>query len=342
MSKRLRYLAITLGLTLCGFTAQSQTAVIDSVSSPKKGMESKGDTSTDSISSYINNIGEHLDSLRNKITVLGSMVSNRKTSSVAMPDSSARITARDGGAHHADTLHVTPAMIARLQQNQPVNEYEMDLKGVTFVPKGQWVTGVAVSYSQTNQNDYQFLILQNISGDTYSFKVSPMLCYIFKNDMGAGGKFSYTRSLTKLEHADIVLDPETNYGTEYLYSLAHNYSVTAILRNYFSLGQSRRFGVFTELQLKLGGGQSKITTGRGEDLSGAYERNFQLGVGLAPGLAVFLSNYSAIEVNVGVLGFNMAKTKTINDQIYVSRRKSQSANFRINLFSITFGVAFYI
>lgn len=343
MSKRLRYLSITLGLTLCGFTAQSQTAVIDSVSSPKKGMESKGYTSTDSISSYINNIGEHLDSLRNKITVLGSMVNSRKTAAVATVDSLGNISANHGAVpFHVDTLHVTPAMITKLQQEQPVNKYEMELKGVTFVPKGQWVTGIAVSYSQTTQNDYQFLILQNISGDTYSFKVSPMLCYIFKNDMGAGGKFSYTRSLTKLEHADVVLDPETNYGTEYLYSLAHNYSVTAILRNYFSLGQSRRFGVFTELQLKLGGGQSKITTGRGEDLSGAYERNYQVGVGLAPGLAVFLSNYSAIEVNVGVLGFNMAKTKTINDQIYVSRRKSQSANFRINLFSITFGVAFYI
>lgn len=241
-----------------------------------------------------------------------------------------------------DTTHITPAMIAEMKANQPIQEYGMDVEGVTFVPKGQWVTGVAVSYSQTTQNDYQFLILQNLTGDTYSFKVSPMVCYIFKDDMGAGGKFSYTRSLTKLEKADIVLDPETSYGAEYLYSLAHNYYLTGILRNYFSLGQSKRFGVFTELQLKLGGGQSKLTTGSGEDLSGAYERNFQLGVGLAPGLCVFLNNYSAMEVNVGVLGFNMTKTKTINDQIYVARRKSQSANFRINLFSITFGVSFYL
>ena len=218
----------------------------------------------------------------------------------------------------------------------------MDTEGVKFVPKGQWVTGVSISYSQSTQNDYQFLILQNLSGDTYSFNVSPMVCYIFKDDMGAGGKFSYTRSLTKLESADIVLDSETSYGAECLYSLAHNYYVTGILRNYFSLGQSKRFGVFTETQLKFGGGQSKLTTGTGEDLTGAYERNFQFGVGLAPGLAVFLNNYSALEVNVGVLGFNLTDTKSISDQIYVSRRKSRSANFKINLFSITFGVAFYL
>ena len=124
-----------------------------------------------------------------------------------------------------DTLHITPEMVEEMQRNAPVKEFDMEMESVKFVPKGQWVTGISVSYSQTTQNDYQFLILQNISGDTYSFKVSPMVCYIFKDDMGAGGKFQYTRSLTKLEKADVVLDSETNYGAECLYSLlfCHRY-----------------------------------------------------------------------------------------------------------------------
>lgn len=225
---------------------------------------------------------------------------------------------------------------------QGQDTFERDIESVTFVPKGQWVTGLSISYSQTNQNKYQFFILEGISGDTYSFRVSPMLCYIFKDDMGAGGKFTYSRSLTKLENADIVLDSETDYSMENLYSLSHNYYVTGILRNYFSLGNSKRFGFFTEAQLMLGGGQSKLTTGKGTALSGNYERNFKLNVGLAPGMAVFLNNYSALEVNVGVLGFTYTDTKTITDRIYVSRRNSKSANFKINLFSITFGAAFYL
>lgn len=251
-------------------------------------------------------------------------------------------SAQSHAALSGDTVHVTPAMVQEMKRNTPVKEFDMDMESVKFVPKGQWVTGVSVSYSQSTQNKYQFLILENISGDTYSFKVSPMVCYIFKDDMGAGGRFSYNRSLTKLEKADIVLDSETDYGADCLYSLSHNYFVTGIVRNYFSLGRSRRFGIFNEIQLKLGGGQSKITNGTGESLTGAYERNFQFGIGIAPGLAVFLSNYSALEVNVGVLGFSLTDTKSISDQIYVSRRKSRSANFRINLFSITFGVAFYL
>ena len=44
----------------------------------------------------------------------------------------------------------------------------------------------------------------------------------------------------------------------------------------------------------------------------------------------------------GVLDFSSTDTKQISDQIYVSRRKSKSTNFRINLYSISFGVAFYL
>lgn len=232
---------------------------------------------------------------------------------------------------------MTAALPAKAQE-----DFEQDFESVVFVPKGQWITGVSVSYSQSTQKNYQFLVLEGVKGDTYSFNVSPMLLYTFKDDMAAGGKFGYSRNLTKLENADIVLDSENSYNVDHLYRLAHNYYGMAVLRNYFSLGTSKRFGLFTEVQLELGGGQSKIMTGTGEDLSGTYEKNFNTKIGVAPGMAVFLNNYSALEVNVGVLGFNYNHTTSLKDQIYESHRKTKSANFKINLFSITFGVAFYL
>ena len=223
-----------------------------------------------------------------------------------------------------------------------LQEFKRDIESVVFVPKVQWITGLSVSYATSTQSKYQFLIFEGISGDTYSFKISPMLLYTVAPDLALGGRFSYARSLTKLENADIVLDSETDYNVDHLYRLAHNYYGTVMMRNYFSIGKSKRFGFFNEVQLQLGGGQSKITTGVGNTLSGTYERNFSLDVGLAPGLCIFLNNYSALEVNIGVLGFSYTATKAIKDQIYVSHRNSQSANFRINLFSIQFGVAFYL
>ncbi len=223
-----------------------------------------------------------------------------------------------------------------------LEEFDRDIESVVFVPKKQWVTGLSVSYTQSDQNKFQFLIIENISGNSYSMKISPMLAYAVADDLVLGLKFAYQRSLTKLEDADIVIDSETNYDVDHLYKLSHNYYATAFMRNYFSIGRSKRFGFFNELQLMLGGGQSKMTTGVGKDLSGVYETNFQMNVGLAPGLAVFLNNYSAIEVNVGVLGFSYTHTKSVTDRIYEANRRSKLANFKINLFSITFGVAFYL
>lgn len=221
-------------------------------------------------------------------------------------------------------------------------EFKRGLEQVSFIPKGQWITGVSVSFSQSNQDKYQFLIIENLSGDAYTFKVSPMLMYAFKNDMAAGGKFAYTRTRTRLDKADIAIDSESDYGVDNLYSISQNYSAMACFRNYFSLGKQRRFGFFNEVQLQVGGGQSKICNGRGVDLTGTFEDNWNLNIGLAPGMIMFLNNYSAIEVNVGVLGFNYNHTKATTDQIYLARRESKSANFRINLFSIMFGVAFYL
>ena len=225
---------------------------------------------------------------------------------------------------------------------QAQEEFEREIESVVFVPKGQWITGLSVSYQQSSQNKYQFFVLEGVSGDTYTFRISPMLLFSFKDDMAAGGRFAYSRSLTKLESADIVLDSETDYNIDHLYRLSHNYQFSGLFRNYFSIGRSKRFGFFNELQFTLGGGQAKLMQGTGNDLTGNYERDFKLSIGLTPGLCVFLNNYSAMEVNIGVLGFSYNDTKTITDQIYVAHRNSKMANFRINLFSISFGAAFYL
>lgn len=221
-------------------------------------------------------------------------------------------------------------------------EFKRNLEQISFVPKGQWITGVSVNYSQSSQDNYQFFIIENLNGDTYSFKVSPMLMYAFKDNLVAGGKFTYTRQRTKLDQARVVIDSETEYDVDNLFSISHNYSAMAAFRNYISFGTSTRFGMFNEVQLQFGGGESKLCNGSGDNLTGTFERTYSVNVGVAPGLVMFLNNYSAIEVNVGVLGFNYSHTKATTDRIYVANRNYNSANLRINLFSITFGVVFYL
>lgn len=220
--------------------------------------------------------------------------------------------------------------------------FRRGLDQYTFIPKGQWITGVNVSFSQGEYKDFQFFIVENINGNNYSFKVSPMLMYCFKDNMAAGGRLSYQRSLIKVDAANVILDSETSYDIDNLYSLSHNFYGMACFRNYFSFGRNKRFGMFAEAQLEFGGGESKLCNGSGDDLTGTFQRNYSVNVGLAPGMIMFLNNYSAVEVNVGVLGFNYTHTKATTDRIYVANSNSKSANFKINLLSISFGVVFYL
>lgn len=220
--------------------------------------------------------------------------------------------------------------------------FKRGLEQVSFIPKGQWIAGVSVNYTQTSTDRYQFLIVEDISGDAYSFKVSPMLQYCFHDNLTAGGRMAYERTKMAIDRASVVLSSDDSFDVEGLNIISANYYGTAVFRNYISLGSGMRFGFFNEVQLQLGGGQSKIINGNGEDLTGTFERNFSLNLGLTPGMIMFLNNYSAIEVNVGVLGFGYTHTRSTTDKVYVARRNSQKANFKINLFSISFGVAFYL
>ncbi len=226
-------------------------------------------------------------------------------------------------------------------------QFKRDLEQTSFIPKGQWITGVSVGYSQSNQDNYQFFIFEDLSGDTYSFKVTPMAMYAFKDNFAAGLKFGYTRSKIGLNSGSFILDSETHFDADLLNAISQDYYAIGAVRNYISLGSSRRFGLFNELQLELGGGQSKIsnyTGGQGDNrhLEGTFERNFSLNIGLTPGFVMFLNNYSAIEVSVGVLGFGYTHTKSITNQVHIARRNSKNANFKINLFSVQFGMAFYL
>lgn len=221
-------------------------------------------------------------------------------------------------------------------------EFKRNIESHTFVPKGQWVVGSSVSYSEHNEQNYQFLVVDGFNSDGYTFKVSPMFCYAFRDNVAAGGRFSYGRTLMKLDNVTLNLDEDTQFDVDDMYQLKHAYSAIGILRNYINIGSSKRFGLFAETRVEFGGSQSKVVTKDGSSLTGTFSKTTDFGLGVAPGIVAFINNYTAVEVSVGVLGLNFSKVKQTTDQVYVGERSSSSANFKINLFSIGLGIAFYL
>ena len=218
----------------------------------------------------------------------------------------------------------------------------IEVNSTVFVPKGQWIVGGNISYSTHDNENYKFLVIENINSTGYNFKVSPMFAYAIKDNMALGLRGGYNRQLLKVNNADLNFGEDMNLGVSDYYSLKHTSTGSLIYRNYITLGKSKRFALFNEMQLTYGYGQAKLVDSSGAAVTGTYETTHDIAIGCSPGLVAFINNSTAVEVNVGVLGFNYSQTKQVTDQVYVGYRKASQMNFKINIFSIALGIAFYL
>lgn len=212
-----------------------------------------------------------------------------------------------------------------------------------FVPKGQWIFGGTASYSTHTNDNYQFFIVEGINSEGYNFKVSPMIAYSFRDNMALGARFIYGRSLLRVDKADLKLGDEET-GTEIhvneFYELVHSYSAAVIWRQYIPLGRNKRFALYNELSLSAGGSQGRFAND--VPVKGTYETGFNLALGVSPGIIAFATNNMAVEINVGVMGITYNNTKQVHNQVTEGRRSSSMMNFKVNIFSIGLGVAFYL
>ncbi len=221
------------------------------------------------------------------------------------------------------------------RQNRGVSNMKTE-----FVPKGQWVFGGSVSYSTHSNNNYNFLIVEDIQSTGYQFKVSPILGFACSRNMLIGARFGYSRGLTQLDNASLSI---TSLDNSFYYSLKHSYNAELLWRTYIPLGRNnKRFALFAEVALMAGGSQSKLAAGPQQSLSGVYSTSFDVGLGVNPGIAAFLTNNMAIEVNIGVLGLNYSNTRQIGNQVVTSTTSSSQMNFKVNIFSIGLGASFYL
>lgn len=217
-----------------------------------------------------------------------------------------------------------------------------DAVKTVFIPKGQWMVGGQVAWNQWNNDNLNYLVLKDINFEGYTFSAGPYLGYFFTNNMAVGARFSYKRYYLNLGEFDLNLGEDFNIGMKDLYYLQHNYESTLFLRSYLPLGKSKVFGLFGELQLNYTYSEGKNSTGVDETYSSTYESVNNMEIGLGGGMVVFITDYMAAEVMLNVGGYRFKWGKQNTNNIEEGKLNSSGANFRINLFSIKFGVTYYL
>lgn len=222
-----------------------------------------------------------------------------------------------------------------------IERIDRDVQKAVFIPKGTWMVGGSVSYSEHDESNLNFLIMKDVEGKGYNFSVSPYLGYFFRDNIAAGFRFTYNRDYLDLGNMDINLGDIT-IAFDDLYYLEHKYEATGFLRTYIPIGRSKIFGLFNEARLTYGYGKGKNSTGSGTTYDGTFQTVQNLQIGFAPGLTAFITNWSAVEVSVGVMGFDFKWIDQQSNQIEEGSMRTSSGNFKINLFSINIGMTFYI
>ena len=240
----------------------------------------------------------------------------------------------------ADSLAVAgSAESLTLSPNEQRKQRGITSLATQIVPKGQWIFGGSASYSTHSNNNYNFLIVEDIRSNGYTVKVSPLIAYSLKENMAVGIRFAYGRSLFSLDNASVSIG-EAGLNVDYFHALKHTYEVAALWRQYIPLGESKRFALFTEMQLCVGGLQAKFA--EGSPIRGTFQSGYNVSVGLNPGIVAFATNNIALELNVGVLGLNYSHIRQVHNQVSTGDRSGGSINFKINLLSIGLGACFYL
>ncbi len=255
-------------------------------------------------------------------------------------------------------LSLGATLAASAREKTPAEPFDRGIgkSSSVFIPAGTVGAGVSFSYNNyslgngVNDAGYQMLfsLIQNLHGNLMSFGIAPHVSYFIKDNLAVGARFDYARSTFGLANVDLSLSDELSLTVGNFNYFRQLYTGALTFRNYIPFGDSKRFAMFTELRLTGGYGQAEsYKTGYDDVLeepykSGTYQDIYQFEVGLVPGISAFVTNEVALEVSVGLLGFNYQKVEQITNQVERSEMENNGVNFKINLLAINFGLSFYI
>ena len=244
------------------------------------------------------------------------------------------------------------ANTAKTEEANPKEPFDrgIGISTTTFIPKGTVGAGVAFSYNNYNlgqaagDSGYSalFSLISGIHGNMQTWGVAPWVSYFLADNFALGLRFDYDRSSFGLGNASISLGDIANFSISDFHFLKHSYTGAITGRYYIPIANSKRFAMFTELRAIGGYGQSETYRIQEDEKYGTYQDIYKFELGLVPGISVFVTNGVAVELSVGLMGFNYNKTVQVTNQVEESVMESSGANFKINPLSIGLGLSFYI
>ncbi len=219
----------------------------------------------------------------------------------------------------------------------PPKRMERGIVKSLFIPAKTWQTGISFSHYEENNDDYDFLIIENWKGKAYSLRISPFFCWYFKNNQGVGGRFTYKNTHFNIRELSISIEDDMSFTLDNAYITNKMYQCAAFVRNY--VGLHSRIGVFNETHLTYGYGNGKLSVGNTEVPNRTSQTTHEIQLGIRPGICGFVTNSVMFEFSFEVGGLRYRKISQIINNETKGTRTTGIANFRLNLLSLNLGLA---
>ena len=167
--------------------------------------------------------------------------------------------------------------------------YDRGLYNFLFIPKGQWEIGLTASYGEFNISDYQILDLAtDVDFKLKGYSINPEVSYFFKHNQSVGLRFDLSNYEGGINSFLADIDDDMNFNLSGVSYRSTTYSMAAFYRHYLGLSKNGRFGVFNEVDFKLGGGDSYFTRNYNGIPKDTKTNIFQFGLDFSPGLCVYI------------------------------------------------------
>lgn len=224
-----------------------------------------------------------------------------------------------------------------------LGRYDRGLFNFLFIPKGMWTLGLTASYGKFSTADLQlFDIISDVDISAHAFSLKPYFSYAFKNNITAGLRIEYDNVTGNIDSFGLDIDEDMSFKIQDVGYKSESFAAAVLLTQYIGLTRKGRFGVFNEAQLKLSSGTSDFTRPYDGEIKNTHSKNLQASLTYSPGVCVFVTPQLSCNLSFGVFGFYINKTRQWENGVKSGNRLTSGANFRFNIFNISFGLAVHL
>ena len=229
--------------------------------------------------------------------------------------------------------------IPMMLRDRNFGRFDRGLFNYLFIPKGMWQIGITASYGKFDTEDLEVLdLLSDIDLSGSALSIKPYFSYFIRNNMSVGMRLAYTTGKANIDSFQVDIDEDMNFNLKDIMYRGETYSAALTFNQYFGIARRGRFGVFNEVELAFGSGNSDFRRPYNGVPKVTHTMTTQASLNFSPGLCVFIMEQVSFNVSFGVFGFCLRNEKQTVDGVDMGSRFTSRANFRFNFFNINFGI----